>query len=99
MFPVLIMLGLTLLLVHWVIVIWLVGEYEARIRALEAQLLTPCPGCQAVAQGAAWGHASTPRAARLQPVVPLPGGERSSGCEGHGTIVVHEAVDGGRHAL
>jgi hypothetical protein len=77
MFPVLGMLGLTLLAVHWVIVIWLVGEYEACITALEAQLRTPCPTCQAATQGLAWGHASTPRAARLQPVVPLPGGERS----------------------
>jgi hypothetical protein len=77
MFPVLVMLGLTLLAVHWVIVYWLIGEYEVRIQVLEAQLRTRCPTCQAATQGVAWGHASTPRAARLQPVVPLPGGERS----------------------
>jgi hypothetical protein len=39
------MIGLTLLAVHWVIVYWLIGEYEARIQVLEAQLRIPCRTC------------------------------------------------------
>jgi hypothetical protein len=39
------MLGLTLLLVHWVIVYWLMSEYEVYIQVLEAQLRIPCRAC------------------------------------------------------
>jgi hypothetical protein len=53
---VLVMLGLTFLAVSCMIAYWLIGEYETRIQALEAQLRTRCPTCQAAAYGTAWGH-------------------------------------------
>jgi TM2 domain-containing membrane protein YozV len=48
-----IVIGLTLLVVSWAIVLWLLCAYEARIAGLEAQLRRPCPHGQA-AQGTAW---------------------------------------------
>jgi hypothetical protein len=52
---VLVMLGLTFLAVSCMIAYWLIGEYETRIQALEAQLRIPCPGCKA-ASSQAWGQ-------------------------------------------
>jgi hypothetical protein len=50
-----IVVGLTLLMVTCVITYWLLGQYAARIAALEAQLRLPCPHCQA-ARDTGWEH-------------------------------------------
>jgi hypothetical protein len=48
---VLIVAGLTMLIVSYVRGYWLLGQYEARIAALEAQLRLPCPTCHVAATG------------------------------------------------